>query len=398
MEQDPVVVSPWQHGLPGPLAQHLPPLDVVRLACVCRAWREELSHAVLAERLTTSSNCWRHGHRAASAVAWLTRNLHRVRHLEVHWGGGDDLPLDLLTAAPANGLKRLKFGRYCIQLPSLASCTALQELCLQGSIDSTELPPLDALVRLTRLEVGGLRNSHDSQSVELLINKLRSCTALKALAFDSDCLNMSAFPRVYLPQLAPKLTSLKLRRCCVSTLPCLDSFPSSLRELELVDCVLSASENLHSLTACRELASLWITAVPAGVCIVDSLPPLTSLPSLRSLRIESSAGFPSLLGLSRLTQLKVRNCCTADLAQVPTLTSLVELFIGNAPNLKELPSLASCVQLRILSIYHCPALRSLPDLSCCTRLEELSITRCRHVRQLPDLRACVALERVYFYK
>lgn len=140
-----------------PVAQHLPPLDVVRLAGVSRAWRAELGRAVLTDWIRVPSKSTEQSR--ASAAAWLSKNLNRTRELEVMWRVryGSPPPIhDLLTgAAPAaNGLQRLRFNSNLQDLPSLSTCTALRHLNFTCCEHITQLPPLDTVApHLTRLDV-----------------------------------------------------------------------------------------------------------------------------------------------------------------------------------------------------------------------------------------------------
>lgn len=176
-----------------PVAERLPsevdgigayqqPRPLLRLSRVCRAWREQLGRTVLRENISLrwSDNL------SASFMLWLAKNLWRVRSLT--FGSDVELPPDLLTApGPANSLTRLEFCGCTAntRLPSLATCTALQELSVNLCFRIDGLPPLEALTRLTRLEV---RMNIDLKRLP----PLAGCVSLRELL-------VSDVPRLELP-------------------------------------------------------------------------------------------------------------------------------------------------------------------------------------------------------
>lgn len=377
-----------------PILPHLPPLAVVRLSGVCRAWREQLGSMVLTERVCVTE----------SAAAWLAKNLHRLRDLQL------DGWMDLSTV---NGLLRLSINDcFADKLPALGKCKHLQELSIVDCTAFTALPALRALSQLSRLELSRCWRLKRLPALPTTLVELKvtSCYGLESLPSlpltlkdleygngggDGDDTVHDDFA---LPQgltALTGLTRLKLNGCKAKTMPPVGTFPN-LRVLDLSHCEV---RELGGLSACSELTELSIAACVSAhhrdpIYFGVKLPPLTSLPALSSLSLGNyseaadSERFPSLAGLSRLTRLsldEIEDVDPGQLEPIAGLASLAELHVRWCTELKELPSLAPCGQLKLLHVEECWGLAALPDISGCTRLEELSIQGCHNVRELPSL-------------
>ncbi|KAK2637928.1 hypothetical protein Ddye_026170 [Dipteronia dyeriana] len=167
---------------------------------------------------------------------------------------------------------------------------------------------------------------------------------------------------------------------------------------------------LHQLTLhnCPELKGELPSQISSIVKFtVSHCPKLMSPFSLSSL-LELNIAICNevmLSGLSTLTTLKIRKCCSQWMSSmslaIPNLVSLKYLQIESCPNLVSFPETGFGSMLRHLILKDCPAMKALPKdimIDCCESnsclLEELEIEGCCSLEFFPKGKLSTTLKRL----
>jgi hypothetical protein len=162
--------------------------DVLHAAAVCKAWADAAAAVVLPAKLTWSSD---DTPKDASTLAWMKKNKHRVRKLDIHVAGGRDQQkaAQQLLAEAAQEATKLHQISITVSGPAAVpeatwQLRSLQSICISRSWE----PKLERLAGMTALQQlvlsdCGLQELPDSigqlqQLTQLTINQ---CYYLEAL-------------------------------------------------------------------------------------------------------------------------------------------------------------------------------------------------------------------------
>ncbi|XP_052191628.1 disease resistance protein RPV1-like isoform X2 [Diospyros lotus] len=317
-----------------------------------------------------------------------------------------------------DNLVKLKMSHSCLKQPWDGRMVAnLKELILEGCTNFVEIPSIEAIKRLTLLNLRGLKHLKVLptgcwlKSLEELI--LSGCSRLKnvseVLAF-TECLIVLDLDGTCVKELPVEhlnnLQFIRLRDCKELT-----SLPSGICGLKLLASLIVSGcsklsklpENLGGLERLRELCADFtaIKQPPSSIISLKELRflsfrgckgPVTSTPwnslfsSFLIQRVRHdlmSFELPALSGLHSLYLLDLRDCNFSEgflPNDLGSISSLTYLFLSGS-NIISLPaSIRDLYQLSCLELTDCKKLKTLPflprniifiDASGCTSLETL---------------------------
>ncbi|KAJ9685516.1 hypothetical protein PVL29_017527 [Vitis rotundifolia] len=260
---------------------------------------------------------------------------------------------------PHNNLKELTIGSYCgekfpnwlsdhsftnmvsMQLHNCKNCSSLPSLGQLGSLKKLSIAGIDGVQKVGQEFYGNIGPS-----------SIKPFASLESLMFgwmrewkewDSFGLEFPCLKELYLYECP------KLRKDLPKHLP-------KLIKLDIMKC--------GQLVCCLPMA-----------------------PSIRYLMVESSDVVRSAGSLTSLTSVHIRNVCKIPVELIQ-LHSLVELYVSDCPELKEMPPiLHNLTSLKHLEIEGCPILESLHEglIQNNTSVQQLSIKQCKKLElSLPE--------------
>ena len=267
-----------------------------------------------------------------------------LARLEGAWrpGANPDAEFDTPAKAYAEAERRIEAARVSnateldVQLrflqaipPSIADCTALQTLSLDGT-RFADLAPLSACTALQHLSL-------DRTGVADLA-PLSACTALQTLSLAgtrvADLAPLSA---------CTALKTLSLDRTGVADLAPL----SACTALQTLSLAGTRVADLAPLSACTALRHLWLT----GTRVADLAP---------------------LAACTDLQHLSLADTRVADLAPVSACTALESLWLDGT-GVADLAPLSACTALKTLSLTR-TGVADLAPLAACTALADAAAT------------------------
>ncbi|TNE51153.1 MAG: leucine-rich repeat domain-containing protein [Deltaproteobacteria bacterium] len=131
---------------------------------------------------------------------------------------------------------------------------------------------------------------------------------------------------------------------------------------------------------------------------VDSFAPLSTLPSLKHLRLVEAPlrSLSALAGCVQLVSLKLIDCKKlADIHALEEMKELEEVILYGSPKIENIDSFRNLPKLKKLSLYRCVRLESLEPLASLQGLEELNLSECWKLTHVDELAGLENLRVLY---
>ncbi|KAK8633471.1 hypothetical protein V6N13_014316 [Hibiscus sabdariffa] len=290
----------------------------------------------------------------------------------------------------------LKGSENLIHTPDFTAAPNLEFLILEGCTRLVDVHPSVGLLRRLKL-----LNLKDCKSLRSLPTKI-GMESLGTLIL-SGCLNLKSFPEI--DGKMDCLLKLYLDRTGIEGLPSSIGKLSNLILLNLKDC-----RNLVSLPSsiggCTSLRNLNLSGCRRVLSFIGFKAPSSKLrKNLHSLFKVIPRGrtnpmvlmLPSLLGLSSLKRLILRDCnlCEGDIPNdISCLSSLRGLDLSGNKFLSIPSSLTQLSKLEYLGLSNCRELKSLPELP--ANIEGVSIDDCVSLELVANpQKVCNSMEWAY---
>ncbi|CAN0829310.1 Disease resistance protein L6 [Linum grandiflorum] len=278
---------------------------------------------------------------------------------------------------------------------SLSSLEKLEKLDLGGCVRLVDIPGLDRLGLLQRLdmcdcrasEIHGLEKLRVLEALEISESmSLDHLHGLENLMHLKELILKNCGLKGRLPNLSKmnKLHKLVIVECqLLSEIQGLGELKRSLLHLEVSCCdELARIDGLESLEA---LESLTLESIdPHG-----PFPDLSRLQNLKELCISGWRQFPEFIEFGRLENLEtldLSGCVRlVDIPGLDRLGSLQKLNMSNCRSIEELPDISDMKSLNVLDVSECFNLVTVIGIEKLESLRELYMVNCRSIKELPDM-------------
>ncbi|CAI0454626.1 unnamed protein product [Linum tenue] len=319
-------------------------------------------------------------------VVPLMKKLPGLRYLEVAYGR---LVGDLKEALPKLRCLRL---RHCSSVPANFSMEELTVLELRGSTVKDDWKGWNGLLGARQLKVVDLSSCRDletppdlSRCPSLQVLNLSHCSAMKGQLPISSLteLRQLNISRTKITELSggdnlttklQKLQTISALDSALTSLPADLQHLSSLKTLEWTTNSRNATNFSEDSSSQDDQRAITTMALPLS---------LTRLHVSHCIHRETS--FPSLVGLTRLTELYLIEFSFLEIPSLNQLVALETLRILKAPNLVNLDGLEGLEHLIYLTFENCGALKTIPSLrASSTKLQKLVIRRCPRLTEIQE--------------